>query len=249
MSRKQTSLLQTLAIWVGFVLFSFPLILTLLSFMVGWFPGLLTLFLAVWVAICLMMSILARWIGLRTALIGTATFLIGIPIAVFISMHIPNSTFYSGMSNDNTFVSGETHAIVIFGFLGFWSILSGLITRNARGMYAALHLANWLLSLSVLMLLLMDPHFLLYLALPLGIMLLLLVFSQPIMQILSVLPWINQTEPSGAIPKPSDFQGYEDGYQPFYEEGGNTSLSHPYERQNQSAYMPQSEMQQRQQDL
>lgn len=138
--------------------------------------------------IWLCVSVPAHWVGVRTSLIGAGILLIGVPLAVLASNIADFATMNSGL-----------------WFLAFWSILSELLTRNGRGMYIALHLANWFFFLGILSV--NNFHFLtaypIYLAIPVGNMLILLGLYRPVINRLALFPFMHHGTVNPADPKSS----------------------------------------------
>lgn len=209
MFSSQRSPSQKFLIWLGVAVIGTPLAF--------WFAYLVApsslwasvwafiIALVAWLAFCIGMRAFARWLGLRTVLIGAGMLLVGVPLA-----YLAASAIQSGL--------------VFLWFLAFWTILSGLLTRNARGMYIALHLANWFFFLGILS---MNGFYLfnvytIYLAIPLGIMLILLGLYRPVTNRLVLFPFMRHGTPVPASPKPSSGRAYETGYQAAYEEGGRS---------------------------
>ena len=236
MSRYQKSPLQTVAIWAGLALIGFPLALL--------FAASLPLFglaLVSWLAFCVAMRVLARWLGWRTVLMKTAILLAGMPFAILLFTLTSNLNFPDHMG-----FYGSPAFLIVCWFLGFWSILSGLLTRNERGMYVAVHLSNWLFCLGIIGALGIGRSFPYpLLPIPLGIMLLLLGLNKPIIQRLAFLPFFQKNRQSSAVPKPAGHQDYEQGYQPSYEEGGNI-YTYPDEQEVPTVHSPRAEIQQQQ---
>ena len=184
--------------------------------------------LAAWLAFCIGMRVFARWLGLRTVLIGAGMLLVGVPLA-----YLAASATQSGL--------------VFLWFLAFWTILSGLLTRNARAMYVALHFANWFFFLGILS---MNGFYLLnvytiYLAIPLGIMLILLGLYRPVTNKLALFPFMRHGTPIATGPKSPPERAYETGYQAAYEEGGR-SYTYSSGPEKPMARYPSGTMQQQQ---
>lgn len=215
MSLFQKSPLQTLAIWAGLTLIGLPLTAILTN---PFNPNQLPIFamaLVSWLAFCVAMRALARWLRLRTALMGAAILLAGVPLALLLFMLTNNLN----LTNHMVYLDGSPALLIFYWFLGLWSILSGLLTRNERGMYVAVHLSNWLFWLGIISALGYGQSLPL-LIIPLGIMLLLLGLYKPIIQYLVLLPFLQKDTQPGAMPKSADHQNYEQGYRASYEEGG-----------------------------
>lgn len=236
MSRYQKSTLQIISIWVGFALIGLPLVLL---FAASSLP-LFVLAMGSWIVFCGCMLAVARWLGWRIVLIETALLLAGVPLAFLFAMLISNLTI--DMAQHSGFI------LLAFGwFLGFWSLLSGLLTRNGRGMYVAIHLSNWLFCLGIIAALgngASFPYLLLFI--PLGIMFLLLGLSKPILQKLALLPFLQKNRQTNTVPKQAAHQDYEQGYRPAYQEGENI-YTYPDEQKAPTAYSFPVEMQQQQQ--
>lgn len=241
MSLYQKSPLQTFAIWAGLTLIGLPLAALLTN---PFNPDQLPIFaiaLVSWLTFCIAMRALARWLRLRTALMGAAILLAGVPLTILLFRLATdmNLTTQPGLS-------GSGPLVILYWFLGFWSVLSGLLTRNARGVYIALHLFNWLFWLGIGSALgIFLPGGLIFLTIPLGVTLLLLGLYKPIIQYLASLPFLQKDTQSGAIPKSADHQDYEQGYRPSYKEGGNVS-TYPDEEDVPTVYSPRAEIHQQQ---
>ncbi len=229
MSLYQKSPLQKVAIWAGLTLIGLPLTAILTN---PFNPNQLPIFalaLVSWLAFCVAMRALARWLSLRIALMGTAILLAGVPLALLLFMLTNNLN----LTNHMVYLNGNGAFLIVYWFLGLWSILSGLLTRNERGMYVAVHLSNWLFWLGIIGALGYGQSLPL-LTIPLGIMLLLLGLYKPIIQ---------KNWQSNAVPKPADHQDYEQGYRPSYNEGGNVS-TYPHEEEVPTVSSPRAEIQQ-----
>jgi len=241
MSLYQKSPLQTVAIWAGLTLIGLPLTAILTN---PFNPNQLPIFalaLVSWLAFCVAMRALARWLRLRTALMGAAILLAGVPLALLLFMLTNNLN----LTNHMVYLNGNGAFLIVYWFLGLWSILTGLLTRNERGMYVAIHLSNWLFWLGIIGALGYGPSLPL-LTIPLGIMLLLLGLYKPIIQNLASLPFLQQNWQSNAAPKSADFQDYEQGYRPSYKEDGGNAYTYPYEEEVPTVYSPRAEIQQQQ---
>lgn len=161
---------------------------------------------AFYAAIYIPIKALTRWLGLPTSLRGGVSLLIGIMLSVPL-INLTNANHYS--------VEG------LFGFFGFWVLLSGLFTRNAKGLYVALHLANWFFAISLVELLIREVNVgdtsVLFLLIPFDIMLLLLYFYKPIVKLLTALPLFQASTP----PKSDREKIYEQEHYPLDENGEN----------------------------
>src|SRR5258708_7538473 len=238
MSLYQKSPLQKVAIWAGLTLIGLPLTAILTN---PFYPNQLPIFalaLVSWLAFCVAMRALARWLSLRTTLMGAAILLAGVPLALLLFMLTNNLN----LTNHMVYLNGNGAFLIVYWFLGLWSILSGLLTRNERGMYVAVHLSNWLFWLGIIGALGYGQSLPL-LTIPLGIMLLLLGLYKPIIQKLASLPFLQKNWQSNAVPKSADYQDYEQGYRPSYNEGGNVS-TYPHEEEVPTLSSPRAELQQ-----
>ncbi len=222
MSRNQKSPLQAVAIWAGLALIGLPLAL-----LTGSFP-LAGLALIGWLAFCFAIRALARWLGWRTALMQLAFLVVGALLALLLFLLASNLSMLS--------LPGSPELFIVSLFLGLWSILSGLVARNARSMYVAIHLSNWFFCLGIMIGLGTGWAFpYLFLPVPLGIMILLLGFHKPVIQMLTSLPFLQKNKPSTAVPKSDDSYDYERGYQSAYEEGGSV---YPYQDESDKPTIP-----------
>jgi hypothetical protein len=252
MSLSQKSPLQRVAIWAGLTLLGTPLIWLLLAALVNalnlYSPPstailvfLLAPSLIVWLALCIAIRRLTRWLGMSTALIGAVIFPLGVPLAAVLSASIPLQNLVNhGLLLNPPWVTINANWVITFWFLGFWSLLSGLLTRSARAMYVALHLTNWLLWLGIIC---SSGGLLPLLIFPLGIMLLLLGFYKPIIRGLASLPLLQKSSQPEAVPKPDSPQDYEQGYRAAYREGGNI-YTYTDEEDIPTEYSPRAESQQ-----
>jgi hypothetical protein len=235
MSQYQKGPFQAVAIWAGLALIGLPLALLVSNSL-----PLLGLALVSWLAICVAMRALARWLGWRTALMGAALLLAGVPLAILLFTLTSNLNFPS--HNYMGFHGSPTFWIVCW-FLGLWSILSGLLTRNVRVMYVALHLSNWLFWLGIIGAQAWWSFPYPFLLIPLGFMLLLLGLKKPIIQKLAFLPFLPKNRQSNAVPKPADHQDYEQGYRPSDVEGG-TVYTYADEQEVSTVNFPRAGIQQ-----
>lgn len=210
-----------LAVWFAFLVAQYASLWAFVSaFTIG---------LVIWLTICAGVRALARWLGLRTTLIEAGMFLISIPLAY-------------------VFAKATSSALVFFWFFAFWSILSGLLTRSGRGMYVALHLANWLFFVGIFAAFGLAPYNSFpFLAIPLGIMIILLGLYRPVTNRLVLFPFMHHepSNPAGPKPSPSE-RAYETGYQASYEEGGR-SYTYSSEQEKPIARYPSGTIQQQKQ--
>lgn len=232
---RQRNLLQTVAIWTGLAVFG--IFLGLMSVYPLGLPA-ITAVVGGWMVFCVIMNNVARRVGWRTVLMRTGFFLVGVPLALLLSL---NHTL-PDLINPLIHLGGNPSVAIFFWALCLWFALYGLLTGSARGMYMALHLFNWLFWLGIVSVFgLGSGPFLL---IPLGVMLLLLGFSRPITRKLALLPLFQKSWRSDTAPKSDDPRDYEHGYQPVYQEGGNIYTMEPDEMDVPTVYAPRADMQQ-----
>jgi hypothetical protein len=261
MTTSQKSFLQTLAIWAGLILIGIPVVMLLLYLLYQFVGGLswdqggafvYALALAGWLTFWGIMRTLVRRSELRIALLRAAIFLAGVPLAVLLSTNNMLRSLVSFIVHyyyapNMSFPTNLSLAIICL-FLAIWSLLNGLFTRSARGMYVALHLFNWFFWLGIIGTFFWTTGGSIFLIIPLGIMLLLLGFRELIIRWLAILPLLQKSWKPTAMPKPADPPGYEQGYQSqSYKEGGNIYTYSSDEEDAPAAYAPQAETQQQQQ--
>ncbi len=237
MHMHQRNLLQTVAIWAGLAVFGI-----FLGFFVSpfGFPAIIAVA-GAWMVFWIVMSQVARRLGWSTVFTQTMFFLIGMLLALLLSLNHTLTNFI----NPLIYPLGAENpsAVVFFGALCLWSALYGLLTRSARGMYVALHLFNWSFWLCILSVFGLGVSGLLFLLIPLGIMLLLLGFSSLIIRNLTFLPPFPKKQRSDPAPKSESPRDYEHGYQPFYREGGNIYTMAPDEMDVPTTSSSQADMQ------
>ena len=254
MATSEKSFLQILAIGAGLILLGIPVTMLLLYPLAGGLRWdgeevfVFALVLAGWLASWRIMRTLVRRLGLRTVLLRVAIFLTGVPLAFLLSTNSMLQSLVNSIVRyyiPNTVVPSNTPLAIICFFLAIWSLLNGLFTRSAHGMYMALHIFNWLFWLGIVSAFAWVTGGSIFLTVPLGITLLLLGFRESIIRKLVILPLLSW-QPT-AVPKPADPPGYEQGYRPsFYKEGGSIYTYSPDEEEAPTAYSPQTETQQQQ---
>jgi hypothetical protein len=241
MSRqKRTAITVTIVVTTIFFLLTF-----LAAVSNGYGDGILFIFFsfAIWVSVvfsCIL--IILKAFRIFATVFGL--FLIGLPIAVLLAM----------------LNQGPSSMLLFAGFLAGWTLLSGVLTRSAKGAYWTLHLAGWILGfgLAAITPYILSHYYnyyyyssgsaLYWFLLPIGISTVLGAQYHAVIAFLARFKIFHKAEVVMPQPLPTQDQSqppqaYQQGYQAekVYEEGGKIFAyqpqeSYPHQEQPQAQY-------------
>lgn len=190
-------------------------------------------------AIIVLGCVLSALKALRTFATVLGLFLIGRPFAVLFAV--------------------QTQSALVFTiFLTAWTVLGGLLTRSAKGVYWSFHLSAWIVGLGLSAYTAMiTPYYSefpvwIWLLLSIGVSIVLGAQYQATIAFLSGFKWLrtigSPQQPLPAQPLPQQQQPYQQGYQAerTYEEGGQV-FPYPHQEQPQANYPRQAQPQPQQQ--